>query len=515
MAPRLAAAVLLVVGCGSAWAQRGRNPRTPPDAMTASAVQDLFRQARAAIQDLPAAVQPRLLLEVARDQLRQSPQQGIEGLDQAFDLALGLTASQATEKEQVEREVVYEMALRGEAQHALELTRQADVPKAPLYDSLIELAGRREFATNPQVRNLRQAAQQLAGQVMDLVQECERSDGAFPYRGALAALRRESDPLDRLDLTRAAYTWAGNESDPDQIQSASFFLAGAHHLVPELDGMLAGVLSAQLTRLAATTLAGPLQSQVGLGNRLMHLLLQVDPARAEELAAQFPNLGAAAVHAFNLADVNLPAGNTAAQAPLTLQFRPGVAGFGGGRGRGGLSSAIPTFSTTVAVPAEPDTAPDTTVAGGRAQFLALLARAEASWRHQPGAALAWANQAAGLLDAALWQNETPAVVRLATVYRRLNDNGDSNRLLAECLRVADRQAAAADAAFFADPAQAVLLARGYGTAYASVLEVYSLSARLDFATTATHAEQAQIVLLKPAVLTRVALIGEVAGPGSL
>ncbi|MGH9518144.1 MAG: hypothetical protein ACRD2D_00780 [Terriglobales bacterium] len=520
MPSRLAAALLLLACGGGAWAQRGRNPRTPPDAMTTGAVQDLYRQARVAIQNLPNVVQPRLLMDVARDQLRQSPQQGLDGLEQAFNLALALPSTQEAEKVQVEREVVFELALRGEAPHALELTRRADVPKAPLYDALIEMAGRAEFDPANHARTLRQTGRQLAGTVMSMITECERSDGTFPYRGATVALRRESDALDRLELTRAAYTWAGNETDPAQIQSASVFLAVGHHLVPELDGILEDVLPSLISRVAASDLSGPLPLNKGLGDRLMNLLLRVDPARAEALAAQFPTVGAGAVNAFNLAGVSL--------ADAQLQSldgtshpspSPALSAGGGGAARTampltfrlGRSGATATFSTTVTALAD-DSAADPAQPSGREAFLQLLARAEATWRHRPDDALALANQASGLLDQALWSGEPTAILRLATVYRELGDSGDANRLWSGCLQQADRLAAAADAAEIADPAQAATLVAGYGTPYAPVLEVYSLAARLDFSATAAHAEQAQFVLLKPAVLMRVALVGEVGRP---
>lgn len=519
MPSRLAVVLLaLLLGCVPAmWAQRGRGTRPTsrqPDALIEAAVQDLFRQARASIQNLPTSVQPRLLSDVARDEMRQWPDQGLDDMEQAFRLALALPNDQMAEKQEIERSAIFELSLRDKPGQARLLARQADVPKAPLYDVLIELAGRMRYDPSTPAQSVNQAAQQLAANVMDLVQECERSDHSFPYHGAAIAVRDETDPLDRLDLTRAAYTWAGNETDPSQIEAAAFFLPIGHREVPEMDGVLADVLSTLIPRLASTALSGPLQSSAGLGNRLMRLLLQVDPARAESLAAQFPSVGADAMSAFNLAQVQLDSGDAVSagagrDSSVTVQFSRRGPGRGPGRG-----PAVATFSTTVAAPAS-DEPPSSEQASSRAQFLSLLTRAEAVWRHDPGQALAWANQADGLLDQALWQGETVAVLRLATLYHQLSDSGDSSRLLAGCLREADRQAAAADATFFANPAQAATLVRGYGTAYGDVMTVYSLAARLDFNFTATHAEQAQFVLLKPAVLTRVALVGEVGRPGSL
>lgn len=518
MSPRPAAVAVIVLSgtllAGSLSAQRGGRARAgrpspsdaPPDTMTEAAVQDLFRQARASIQNLPSSVQPRLLSDVARDEMRQWPDQGLDDMEQAFRLALSLPDAQMAEKQEIERSAVFELSLRDKSDQARQLARQADVPKAPLYDVLIELAGRMRYNPSSQAQTVRQAGQQLAATVMDLIQECERSDNTFPYHGAAIALRDVKDPLDRLDLTRAAYAWAGNETDISQIEAAVFFLPVGHREVPEMDGVLADVLSNLITRVASTSLSGPMQDNASLGNRLISLLLRVDAARAESLAAQFPAVGANAMSAFNLAQVQI---QTDSAAPPAAGRGPSMAIQFFRRGRQ-TDGAVATFRATVAAPAsdEPSTSED---ASGRAQFLSLLTRAEALWRHDPGQALAWANQASSLLDQALWEGETVAVLRLATLYHRLGDLGDSNRLLVSCLQEADRQAAAADAAYYADPAQATTLARGYGTAYDAVLAVYSLAARLDFTSTATHAEQAQFVLLKPAVLTRVALVGEVGG----
>lgn len=139
-----------------------------------------------------------------------------------------------------------------------------------------------------------------------------------------------------------------------------------------------------------------------------------------------------------------------------------------------------------------------------------MAQAESLRRRDPAQALALANQASGLLDDALWDRETVTATRLAALYGQLGASSDAARLLSGCLDAASRQARAFDVNFFAAAAdQQAQLARSIESAQASLMEVYSLAARIDLTTTAQRAESAQFVLLKPFILDRIAVVAEV------
>jgi hypothetical protein len=139
----------------------------------------------------------------------------------------------------------------------------------------------------------------------------------------------------------------------------------------------------------------------------------------------------------------------------------------------------------------------------------LLSQAEMAVRRQPAAARSYADQAAGLLDAGLWSSQAAVATRLAQVYQQLSDGPDAARILARSLDQADADARAADQQYLGDSSRQPQLAQDLESLAAPVIEIYSLAARVDFETSARRAEQAQFVILKPMVLARVALVGQI------
>ncbi|HVA63733.1 MAG TPA: hypothetical protein VNF74_08415 [Terriglobales bacterium] len=460
----------------------------------------LYQQAARALNAVPAMAAPQMLADIASDEMRLFPQQGLADYRAAFDLARALppprsaddTLGQAREgfKENAEREAIRALARRGEQTEALALTRLADIPKAPLYDLLIALAERRAQAAAP-ATPAGAPGETTAERVFALVEECKRA-GNYPYTGVAIYLRqRGAADLDRMMLVQDGYQWAGNETDPAQMGAAAAFLQAAHRAEPELDGMLESTLRELLRRLDQT---GTTSAAFGLGRfaqiRLLALLRQVDAPAAAALAAQDPAMSGLLPGLGFGGRLDGQAGGFA--------FRPQL----GGRGLGlMLVWRSPNAAGLETASAE---------AGGASAFRALLGQAESQQRRDPSRALALAGQAAGLLDGALWTSETAAAARLAALEQQLGDGAAASRLLARCLQEADRQARAMDATYLGgDASQRTHLAQGLEAAQNSVLAVYSLAARLDFLGTAERAEAAQFALLKPLVLARVALVGEV------
>ncbi len=477
----------------SGW-RGGRGLETIPGAGP-QLVLALYQQAAEAVNAVPAMAAPQMLADIASDEMRLFPQQGLADFTTAFELARALpppqgdndAVGQAREafKENAEREAVGELARRGDEAQALALTRLADIPKAPLYDQLIALAGRRrrKAAADPE-------GETTLERVFDLVQECKRS-GSYPYTGVAVFLRRRAGAgLERLTLVQDGYQWAGNETAPAQIEAAAVLLQAGHQAEPALDGLLATTLRTLLQRLEQ---AGASPAYFGPGRfaqiRLMALLRQVNAPAAAALAAQAPGL----------------------QGPtpgMMLDPRPG--GFAAGlrfAGRGGRGLMLfPSRAPAAGAGLDPAS----TAAGGASAFRALLAQAESLQRQDRSQALALAGRAAGMLDDSLWASQASAAARLATLEQQLGDGADAARLLRRCLEEADRQARALDATYLgAGASQRAQLAQGLEAAQGTVLMVYSLAARLDFVGTAERAEAAQFVLLKPLVLARVALVGEV------
>lgn len=514
---------------------------------------ELFRQARQAIAEVPTLVAPRAMADLARDEARELPDQSLADFDAAFRLALAVPLPQGAEdpagqarlllKQNIELEAIGEFGRRGEQDEALTLVRQADVAKGALYDELILLADRPQAGfwravarggvigddpakASASVPESKAEEQQAAlDRVFALVQECKRADGTYPYRGVASVLRRPGfDGLERLSLVRDGYQWAANETDATQIAAAAMFLQAGHQVEPALDGTLEPTLLTLLRRVAedqSTTATGAARNN---GNRLMALLQQVDAGEAQRLALELPGVGAQALARAQQQSAQMAISQAQSQA-ITNQIQSALQAQGVRGGRGGQirmnvttqNAAGGTVSMPMTINMTP--APANSEAGdssGAQQFLALLAQAESLQRKDAAQALGNANQANDLLDDATLANELLPATRLAMLYGQLGANAAAARVLARCLSAADSAAQAVDTNFeAADAAQQAQIAESLDSAQSTVLEVYSLAARLDFGATAVRAAAASFVLLKPLVLARVALVGEVGqGPAT-
>jgi len=519
----LAAVLALVLGAAAAagqspgrGSQAGRGGRRvvagiAPDK---GLLQDLYDQAKRAVNGVPPVAAPVLLLDIARDEMRDFPATGLEDFAEAFDLARALAPANSADdtagqmrmefKRETELNAVSELARRGHTEQALAMLHAADIPRAPLYDQLVLLADMNAAelddprpSSEPKPVAKPAAGDAAAGReaVMDavwkLVQECQRSDNTFPYRGVAGVLRRPGNQsLSRLDLVRDGYRWAANEQDPERMADAFTFLQVAHRAEPELDQELETALMSLLGRQAAQVEQPGVSATLGTGarlsGRLEALLQQVDPERAAQYAAE----------------------NALPDIPATPPQVTVISGAGGGPLTFRLNPGTITFSTTVAAPAHESREDQI----GSGQFRQLVAQAEGLRRRDPGTALAAANQAAGMLDDTLWASETTEAVRLATLYDQLGAHADAARLLARALDEAESQGRQADTRYpDADPETQARLVRGTDASESTALEVYSLAARLDLPYTAARAETAQFLLLKPLVLARIALVAEVGG----
>jgi|GEM_PF-4599618 len=549
------------VGQGRAGAGRGGRGPLPTPLADPGAPAELFRQARQAIAALPPVVAPRAMVDLAQDEARELPEQSLTDFAAAFRLALALPLPQGADdaagqaqlvlKQNIELETTGALGRRGEQDQALALVRQADVAKGPLYDQLILLADRPQVdfwqragrgrgdakpdapseEEAPAVAAKRAEEQQAAlDRVFALVQECKRADGTYPYRGVANVLRRPGfNGLERLSLVRDGYQWAANETDPNQIAAATMFLQAGHQVEPALDGTLEPTLLTLLRRVAQDQAATATGAARNNGNRLMALLQQVDAGQAQRLGLELPGVGAQALANAQQQSAQLAMTQTqyqamsgaVAQVRNTLQAQ-GVRGGPGGQitinmtmqdATGATVTSPMVFNITPSAP-PPDASGQSS---GAQQFVALLAQAESLQRKDAAQALGYANQASDLLDDATLASELLPATRLAMLYGQLGANAEAARLLTRCLSAADSAGVAVDTNFYAaDAMQQAQTATSLASAQGSVLDVYSLAARLDFGTTAARAAAASFVLLKPLVLARVALVGEVGqGPATM
>ena len=542
--PRCAfAAVVILLPLVASAQQRGGRGGTPNSHAQAlvdpSLIAALYQDAKQAVADAPAMIGPRLLTDIARDETRPMfrgrgdggdapPDPALADFAGAFELARALPmppdgdptqASTLSIKTSAESDAVAELARRGQLDEALQLARRADVPKGPLYDQIILSTDRDWRRDNSDTHSTAessdnspadaasaaQAEQDRLDTVFRLVQECKRADGTYPYRGMAFFLRGEAPAsLERTALIVDGYHWAAAETDPARMSAAVQFLTAGHRAAPGLDPQLASTLTTLLDRLGNTT--------QGSSRPLLNLLRQVDRQRADDESQRWPALGTLAAEP-QPAEFSLSAVGSA----LTFSTANGARFTVGGRGnRGGsaqpgtVEAALPpggTFSMSVNVAAplpDPSDQP-----AGAAQFRMLLARAEMAARRQPAEARSYADQAASLLHGGLWSSQAAVATRLAQVYQQLNDGPEAARILARALDQADISARAADQQYLGETRSQTQLAQELEQLAAPVIEIYSLAARVDFETTARRAEQAQYVILKPMVLARVALVGQI------
>lgn len=446
----------------------------------------LLAQARQATASVPRLLAPGMLSEIARDELgpgrRRKPaedQPALMDFQTAFALALALPAetgdpvldtARAQVKTQVEQEAVAELARHEDVDAAVQITRSADVPKAPLYNQLLMAIA---SAHAPD-----KSDQKPLDAVEALVDECERVAGAFPYRGVAAWLRREDDPgLDQMLLVQGGYQWASQETDPSRIEASVPFLLAGHRKEPELDQKLESTIEAQLGSLRT----GPLtltQTTHNAARGLLTVLRLLDPLQAAQRAQQWPQM--------NLS--------------------------GGGESRAGFGlQPRRRFQLQLPPPADAAGVDPSGQAAALQSFRKLVHEAESQRHRNPNQALALAGQASSMLDATLWPVALPEAVLVAALERELGDTNDAAALLESCLDEADRQARSDDAAYLnGDPDALAGIAQDVSRAGATVLEAYSEAARVDFAATAAHALSAQFTLLRPLVLARVALVGAMA-----
>jgi len=460
---------------------------------------DLFTQARAALAALPDFAVPRLLASIARDEYRLAPAQSLADDERAFADARNLAGPQGADetagaarelvKQQVELSAISDIARHRESDHgefdrALELTRLADVPKGPLYDALIMAVSGADGADDDPASP---AGADAGERVFDLVEECKRADGVYPYRGVANALRRlarATDTTTRLLLVREGYQMAANLSDPNQANQAYFFLQAAHHAEPALDGELESSLQSLIRNLASASNADTIGTASATSHRLLSLLGTVDPVRALALGA-------------NLTDLVPP--------PTTL--RPGSFELNISSVSGGLTFVANVNSTTPLDAAPPA---DAATLADNAAFTTLLAQAESLQRRDPRQALSLADEASNHVNSTLLSSQLDAVGRLAAIYYQLGSHQQGAHIFSLALDAADQQARAQDADFqSADRVRQLQIAASLDSPASPLVELYSLAARFDFPNTARRAETAQFTLLKPTLLLRLAVIAGV------
>lgn len=437
---------------GGRAAPSGRRGPPPPDAAARGLVEALFGSARADVAAVGPLAAPVITADLARDEMRLFPQQAIADYTAAFWLARALPLPASADPASATVEAIKAETERNAVNALLR-------PRPPLRDTAaaaadadadaaaaLQLARRADVPKAPLYDPLvmRAAERGDAATVVALVQECARSDGTYPYRGLATALR--SRRLDGSDRLLLAQS------------GLSYFGA-----VASTDQDADALFFLQAVRRETPTLAPEVESALQAV-----LSTSADPRTRERAAAL------------------LQAGGTG------LDSTPG--------GR-----PIFRFSVTTAAPVAPGSGESI----GTSAFVLLVNRAQMLARSAPGGARDAANQADDMLNAALLAAMPDTAATLASVYAELGASADAARVLSLCLDAVDRTGAAADQTYAnADSATRAAFVQRLDANAAAVIDVYSLAARLDPTTAATRAEASPMVLFKPLLLSRLAVVAQ-------
>lgn len=444
---------LLAQGRAGRGSMGGRRGPPAVDAATQGLVQALLNTARAQASAAPALAAPVILADLARDEARLFPQQASADDTTAFRLARALPSPDPTTPG---AGALAAIKARIELEAVQAIARQRSPAAGPsafpdaAFDDALQLARRADVPKAPIYDALIMLAAQRgarADEVMAWAQECARSDGTYPYRGLASALRsRRLDESGQLQLAAAGLSYLGQVQDAGQDTEALFFLQALRRVLPQLQPRVDAAITA-----IAQSAADP-----GVAARATALLAS---ARADA---------------------------------------PGS----------GLAAPVFSFSAMVVAPLPSDADSGGEVLGASA-FLRLVHRAQMQAAGTPAAALASANQAAGMLTPALATAAPVEVATLASVYSDLGAMPDAARVLSLALDAADRLGRAADDNFaLADAATRAAQVEQLDSNAAAVIDVYSLAARLDPSTAALRAEASPMVLYKALVLSRLALLAQ-------
>ena len=473
----------ITAGLAIGLAAQALKPAAPPNPS-----QRLFQQAKAGLGPLPAQDRPVVMASIVRLELPLFRQQALADYKTLFQMALDLpTPTPTTQfyyylKQQAELGSVIALTRQKQFQAALDLARTADTTRSYLYDWILRGA----------------AGQWPLAKLTDLIQECVQSDGSFPYDGAMAVVKRDkSDVITLHQLLRQIYAAAANQTNLIDFGLTGGFAAlqAGHELAPALDAELETSLTGLITRSGSQ--ARPINPS-GM-SKLLVLLRQVAPNRAQELEAQFPAL------------VQVPP-------PPSRYYDVGP----DGKFRDNLGAPP---EETAANLAKTDPAGALAVALGQSdpqhRFSTLSAVALALATSQPQLARQAAHDANAMLSDDFLKVGTVAAsaTTLAQALNKMGNQAGAHTLLLRLLDVADEKASDFDRIYRAAPLDAPTGASpsewensqvslgsqlGFAPATEDSVEVYRAAGQLDFVLAAQRAQALPCDVLRPLVEANVA-----------
>jgi hypothetical protein len=465
------------------WAAAAAAAQSTPPTRANSAAELLFRRARVQARAASPPLDLYLREYVAAEELTTNPDEALAEFRSVFNSIPDIAARDTESTTLVARNYM-QFRLAGNALDAflarrqwddsISLARQYQPPrgysKAGMYDSLLRAAA----GYLPPDRQL------------SLVQECVRSDGSFPFGGALALLRTGKLLPEQRQAVFAMGLRASAQDTPASTRLMVEFLEAALTDQPQLATQVEDAGAALLRRLAAAQ-GRTRENNARAASGLFALLRRLDPAAAQRFAAAFPDFAA-------------PPAPAAPQLSLSTSAE-GTAAFG----------PAPALSATDKLVETSRTDPGAALQAAQnlsdrlQKFVALVALAQALTQTNPPLAAQAADSANLLLDADTLAASAGWPVTLALAFQHLGDHAHAEGVISQCLDHLDDLGQRLSDLW--DDHSGFELASQWGATELALIPIattYERAGLIDSSLALRHADRIHSRILSAVVLSRIA-----------
>jgi len=323
-------------------------------------------------------------------------------------------------------------------------------------------------------------------QQLSLIEECSRSDGSFPFAGALALLRTGKLHPDQSQTVFTLGIRATAQATPVSTDLMVEFFEAALDDQPQFASQVEDAAAALLRRLGSAQ-GRTRRNNARAASGLFALLRRLDSAAAQRLAAAFPDLAAPPSPAASKLSMSASADGTAA-------FGPAPA----------LTSTDKLVDLSRSDPGAAMQAAQN-LTDRPQKFAALVAVAQVLARTSPSLAVQAADSANLLLDSDTLAASAGWPVTLALVFQHLGDHSHAEGVITECLDHLDDQAQHLSDIW--DDRSGFDLASQWGGTELALIPIattYERAGLIDPALALSHGDRIHSAVLSTVVLSRIA-----------
>lgn len=457
--------------------------QSPPPQLANSAAELLFHRALLQARTTSPPLDLYLREYVATEELKSQPEEALSEFRSVFN-AIPDIAAKDTEPTTLAARDYMQYRLAGSALDAflarrqwnesITLARQYQPPrgysKAGVYDPIL----RAGVSYLPPERQL------------SLIEECSRSDGSFPFGGALALLRTGKLQPDQRRTVFTLGLRATAQATPVSTNLIVEFFEAALTDQPQLATQVEDATASLLRRLASAQ-GRTRDNNARAASGLFALLRRLDPAAAQRSAAAFPDFAAPPSPAASELALNTSPDGTAAFGPaLALSATDKLVD---------LSRTDPGAAMQAAQ----------NLTDRPQKFAALVALAQALTQSNPSLAAQAAGSANLLLDSDTLAASAGWPVTLALVFQHLGDHSHAEGTIAQCLDHLDDLAQRLSDLW--DDRSGFDLASQWGATELALIPMattYERAGLIDPALALSHADRIHSAVLSAVVLSRIA-----------